>query len=86
MCECYRIGGPFIAEDPDCPAHGREAVREREEIEDRIRDLESQVAELEAENKQLLSKMASLEADLGREYARTRSAAKMRRGSLRNSP
>jgi hypothetical protein len=21
-CECYQIGGPFIAEDPDCPIHG----------------------------------------------------------------
>lgn len=26
MCECYKIGGPFIAEDPDCPVHGRRAV------------------------------------------------------------
>lgn len=30
-CECYQIGGRFIAEDPDCPAHGREAqAREKE--------------------------------------------------------
>lgn len=28
-CECYQIGGPFIAEDPDCPAHGTEAQRRR---------------------------------------------------------
>lgn len=26
-CQCHQIGGPFIAEDPDCPAHGREAQR-----------------------------------------------------------
>jgi len=25
MCECYKIGGPFIAEDPECPVHGTEA-------------------------------------------------------------
>lgn len=25
MCECYQIGGPWIAEDPDCPTHGDEA-------------------------------------------------------------
>jgi len=31
-CDCYRIGGPFIAEDPDCPIHGREA-QEREKQE-----------------------------------------------------
>lgn len=22
MCECYQIGGPWIAEDPSCPVHG----------------------------------------------------------------
>ena len=27
-CECYRIGGRFIAEDPECPAHGYEAIKE----------------------------------------------------------
>lgn len=21
-CDCYKIGGPFIAEDPSCPIHG----------------------------------------------------------------
>ena len=21
-CECYQVGGPFIAEDPDCVIHG----------------------------------------------------------------
>lgn len=26
-CECHQIGGRFIAEDPDCPAHGYEAQR-----------------------------------------------------------
>lgn len=30
-CQCYQIGGPFIAEDPDCPAHGREAQRVHDE-------------------------------------------------------
>lgn len=23
---CHEIGGPFIAEDPDCPVHGRDKV------------------------------------------------------------
>jgi hypothetical protein len=22
QCQCYQVGGPFIAEDPDCPIHG----------------------------------------------------------------
>jgi hypothetical protein len=39
MCQCYKIGGPFIAEDPDCPAHGTEAQAcaiERESERDQI--------------------------------------------------
>lgn len=54
MCDCYIIGGPWIAEDPNCPVHGREAVREREakeqeadEMEARIVDLETRIKELE---------------------------------------
>lgn len=26
MCECYQIGGRFIAEDPDCPVHGTSGI------------------------------------------------------------
>ena len=40
-CECYRIGGRFIAEDPDCPAHGREAQEKaarRDTIVSNLRD------------------------------------------------
>ena len=48
MCECYQIGGPWIAEDPECPAHGYLAVREQEETQDRIFALEQRVVELEA--------------------------------------
>lgn len=33
-CQCNRVGGPFIAEDPNCPAHGTEAKRRKDEIED----------------------------------------------------
>lgn len=39
-CECYKIGGPFIAEDPDCPAHGVDGYEKR-------------LAKLEAENERL---------------------------------
>jgi hypothetical protein len=31
-CECYKIGGKFIAEDPDCPAHGTEARASEERM------------------------------------------------------
>lgn len=34
-CQCYKIGGPFIAEDPDCPAHGYIAQLQRDLLETR---------------------------------------------------
>lgn len=37
MCQCFMIGGPFIAEDPECPAHGYEAQRLEREEEERQR-------------------------------------------------
>jgi hypothetical protein len=54
MCDCFKIGGPFIAEDPDCPVHGteaqaREARREQDssDILARLEALERRVALLE---------------------------------------
>jgi len=54
-CECYQIGGRFIAEDPDCPRHGAAAVQECEQQESeryqllsRIEELEAEIAELKA--------------------------------------
>ena len=32
-CECHKIGGRFIAEDPDCPVHGREGREEAQRVE-----------------------------------------------------
>jgi hypothetical protein len=40
-CECYKVGGRFIAEDPDCPAHGRDAQaaeRSRDRSKGYLRD------------------------------------------------
>lgn len=34
MCDCYKIGGPWIAEDPNCPVHGTQAQRKRDEASD----------------------------------------------------
>lgn len=31
-CECYKIGGRFIAEDPDCYEHGTQAQEDRADI------------------------------------------------------
>ena len=44
MCDCYRIDGPFISEDPDCPLHGRERLLDRvEELEHQVRRLTQQL-------------------------------------------
>ncbi len=47
MCECYKIGGPFIAEDPDCPVHGTEAQWRLEQDEQERQTLEDRIAKLE---------------------------------------
>lgn len=40
-CQCYRIGGPFIAEDPDCPVHGVTAQAEARRREAIIQQLDT---------------------------------------------
>ena len=60
MCECYQIGGPFIAEDPCCPVHGDEARRERDEKEDEIKKLKERIEVLEYIIVQLRQKNNSL--------------------------
>lgn len=39
MCDCFKIGGPWIAEDPNCPVHGTEA----KERANSIRELRSKI-------------------------------------------
>lgn len=46
-CECYHVDHPGA--DPDCPAHGVIATQERQALEDRIAELEAEVARLKAE-------------------------------------
>lgn len=48
-CQCFQIGGPFIAEDPDCPAHGTEAQREERKRDDEITRLRAEVEALRAD-------------------------------------
>ena len=43
MCDCFRIGGPFIAEDPDCPEHGTEARRAKTDRALRIKFLRQDI-------------------------------------------
>ena len=49
-CECYKVGGRFIAEDPDCPAHGRAAQaaeRSRDSGKDYLRQCIDQATTVE---------------------------------------
>jgi hypothetical protein len=44
MCECNKIGGPWVTVDPDCPAHGVGGYAERlERAEERIAELEDAI-------------------------------------------
>ena len=54
-CECHQIGGRFIAEDPDCPAHGREAQREDRRRQEVIDELD---AALDSEEHERIEDMA----------------------------
>jgi hypothetical protein len=46
--QCYTVGGPWIAEDPNCPIHGYEAQREAEMREQERMEREEREAEQES--------------------------------------
>ena len=72
MCECYQIGGRFIAEDPDCPVHGTDARKEQHEREaaiaaDRERSIEIVERELDSNGQsQAIALAIRGDADLSR--------------------
>jgi len=37
--ECYLIGGPWIAENPNCPTHGTWGKKSREDLNEAIREI-----------------------------------------------
>ena len=72
MCECYRIGGPFIAEDPDCPIHGREAqereklaTAEKEEEMGRYEEIMSTLYNLQQTIDRMAARIVELESAIG---------------------
>lgn len=70
MCDCYKIGGPFIAEDPDCPVHGTEAQWRREQEETERQSLEDRVAALEeivVRQSEIIQCIADIMQQTGRE-------------------
>lgn len=45
-CDCFKIGGPFIAEDPKCPVHGVAAQQEQAFEQERSFELNQELEEL----------------------------------------
>ncbi len=60
-CDCYQIGGPWIGADPNCEAHGTEAVAERKRQEDREAEKDARIEALEREVASLKERVAKLE-------------------------
>jgi hypothetical protein len=56
--ECYRVGGPWIAENPACPIHGSEAQRRDRDLD----VLQSKISDAETveELRELMLEMLNL--------------------------
>lgn len=61
-CDCYQIGGSWIAEDPDCPEHGSEAQQRRERFE----QVERELAAAKVENERLTATIAAKDEEIKR--------------------
>lgn len=62
--QCHEIGGPYIAENPDCPEHGAagQARREEEEAErSTVAQLLQQVEDLQDKVKALDARLSAVE-------------------------
>lgn len=68
MCECYTVGGPWIAEDPNCPVHGTEAQREQESEAFAKEATEQRIADLEEHSREQAAIIAELREDVSRIY------------------
>ena len=68
MCECYQVGGRFLTEDPDCPEHGCEAMRQRKIDEAESRAKDDRITELELRVKELEKKLNMLSFKLHKRF------------------
>jgi hypothetical protein len=62
MCECFQIGGRFIAEDPDCPEHGTAAQIREEQMARETRSLRVRIAQAQTieDMRELMNEMLDL--------------------------
>lgn len=65
-CECFQVGGPWIAEDPNCPVHGRGGLG------DQLEESQTEVESLRATIKKLEDRVLKLEQ--GSDWGRTHCA------------
>jgi hypothetical protein len=59
--QCHEIGGPWIAENPDCPVHGREGVARREEEEAQMAEVNRLIEALQDKVHSLTERLESAE-------------------------
>lgn len=69
-CECYQIGGRFIAEDPDCAVHGHAATQAAAQERQRIGEYADQLdAALDSEDHERIEDAARQALGLLRELS-----------------
>lgn len=62
---CFEIGGPWIAEDPNCPIHGQDAQdRETRQLE-RDDEVDARISQLVSIVADLLARVYELEKRVG---------------------
>lgn len=61
-CQCHQVGGPFIAEDPDCVIHGAAASQREREVE-KLK-LRAQAESDPAELRKIVDELAYLATNL----------------------
>ena len=61
MCDCYKIGGPWIDYDPSCPLHGDEAREAAAEYERMQVARENESAEMRARIEELSQRILEIE-------------------------
>lgn len=72
-CDCYRVGGPWIAEDPNCPQHGYEAQAEQERREEQRFETEQELNRLRGQVTYLQEELASTEDEMAKRVDRLES-------------
>ncbi len=64
MCECYKVGGRFIAEDPQCPVHGYWAQKANEQEQTRREEEKSELEDRVARLEEIVKLQADLLSDI----------------------